>query len=273
MRSNSREHLAERDAQLPLDRRLRRAGRQRRHHVLEARQFGDQVGRQQVGADAEGLAELDEGGPEFLERLAEALGGRAGRRGAAPPRKQASTEGDRALELQPRHDVREAVLHQDGGDLPKPAPLLRRERRSGQTHRKAPAQRPTRRLAGAAAGTRRRRAQGSRLSDSAALPASFASRSAIFAFSASISACRAIPILPSARCTACSTSFCRWSRCSAARFDHDDDHLLRVLLAQLAARDEIGEDGLRLLLGDVERPETGQQELAQRVNHGRPPDV
>ena len=45
----------------------------RRHVVLELRELGDELGRQQVGPRGEDLAELRERRPELLERRAQAL--------------------------------------------------------------------------------------------------------------------------------------------------------------------------------------------------------
>ena len=42
-----------------------RAG-ERRHFVLQLAQFGEQVGREQVGAGGEGLPQFDEDGAEVL---------------------------------------------------------------------------------------------------------------------------------------------------------------------------------------------------------------
>jgi hypothetical protein len=86
--------------------------------VLELLQLGHDVGRDDVGAGREELAELDEGRAELVEHLAQvpaALGG-AGRGGAEPRAARAAGRSGGGLE-----EVAEAVPDRDLGDLGDPA--------------------------------------------------------------------------------------------------------------------------------------------------------
>ena len=109
-RIEPREHLGDGAPQLGFDGGLGHPVRERRHGVLQAGEFGDEVRGKQVGSIAEGLAELDEGGSQLLEGLAEPLRLGAGRGGAAAPRAQAPPEGDRSREPEPRDDVAESRI-------------------------------------------------------------------------------------------------------------------------------------------------------------------
>jgi hypothetical protein len=69
-----RERVLPRHAQLGLEHCHDLGLRERRHVVLQPGELGDVLGREQIGARREHLAELREGRAELLERLAQAAG-------------------------------------------------------------------------------------------------------------------------------------------------------------------------------------------------------
>ena len=73
LRIDAREHVLPRDAELLLHDRDDLFLGHRRHVVLELRELGDELGRQQVGPRGEDLPELRERRPELLECRAQAL--------------------------------------------------------------------------------------------------------------------------------------------------------------------------------------------------------
>ncbi len=108
------EHIADRLVVGRLDDLDRLLGRERRHGVLQFRQLVGDVGRQQVAARRDRLAELDEDRAEFLERQADALADR--RRAVAAARRQVEQETQRPQQVRLLDDVVEAVLDQHALD-------------------------------------------------------------------------------------------------------------------------------------------------------------
>jgi hypothetical protein len=94
--------------------RLDRGG-QGRDLILELGELGLVVGRQQVGAGGEDLAELDGGGSQFLERQAQVLGPGVGPRPARVA-EQSLVEGDDALQAEYADEIAEPMPGQAVGD-------------------------------------------------------------------------------------------------------------------------------------------------------------
>ena len=88
------EHILDRAFEFGLDGGARLGAREWREPVLQARQVVRDAFAHQVGAGAQHLAELDETGPEILERAGEALTGAqiAGPGGGAEPGQDACGE-------------------------------------------------------------------------------------------------------------------------------------------------------------------------------------
>ena len=108
-----REHLLDG----PAERRRERGGRllagERRHLVLELRELGRDVGRQQIGAHGQRLAELHEDRAELLERLAQA---HAERLAPAAEREQPADPRERPEQMRAPDDLVEPVLHEHALD-------------------------------------------------------------------------------------------------------------------------------------------------------------
>jgi|GEM_PF-6060419 len=116
------EHLRDGAAVL-LDDRPHRGKGQRGHAVGQCRELGDQLGREEIAAQAHELPELDEGGPELLEGEAHPARGRApvGRAGGAA---HAEPGGGRE---RPVDGDAEPVFHQHAADLTIPLQLMGHE--------------------------------------------------------------------------------------------------------------------------------------------------
>ena len=119
LRVELEEQPLERVAELLLDHALRLLERERAHVVLERAQLGDDVGRHDVRARREQLAELDERRPELVEQLAQVLAaGRddaaGGGRGEARLRRAARQQVGELVRLE---EVAEAVPHHHLRDL------------------------------------------------------------------------------------------------------------------------------------------------------------
>ena len=111
------EHRRGRPAVRARDLGQRLLGRERRHLVLQLGQLRADVGRQQVLAGGDGLAELHVDRPEFLQRLADAHA--AGLRAiAAEPvgRPEVEQEPERAEEVGLDDQLVEAVAEQHALD-------------------------------------------------------------------------------------------------------------------------------------------------------------
>ena len=99
--------------------------------LLQPRQFFDHVeagsGRARV---LKHLAELDERGPQVLQRPAEAPGPRFVMfRNVRLPQDHAAAPPQVAIELELRHDVAKAVLEEDGGNLAAAAEIAEESKR------------------------------------------------------------------------------------------------------------------------------------------------
>ena len=94
-------------------------GRKGRHRVLELFQGGGPFRRQQIRPVAHHLAQLDEGGAQFLEGGAEAFGPREMcARGARRQTEIFGTEIEVFVQVQGVGKIAEAVLDEDAQDLP-----------------------------------------------------------------------------------------------------------------------------------------------------------
>ena len=101
-----------------LNRAFRDARRQRWHSVLQKRELGDDLRRQQVRVGAQGLTELHERRSELLERQAEADGpARVWFDGTAKRGKHPPSGGEIRTKVQCLEDVNEPISDQDRGDL------------------------------------------------------------------------------------------------------------------------------------------------------------
>ena len=114
--------------QLPDQHRLQALEVQGGRPVLQLLQLrGDLVG-QKVGAQAQELAELDEGGPQLLEQQAQAGSG------AQAPEAPRRGPGQPAMGQQRLAQLREAVEHQAGEDLPVALQLAEALPGTGEQH-------------------------------------------------------------------------------------------------------------------------------------------
>ena len=98
-----------------------------RHLAVQARELGDPVGAEQVGAAGEDLAELDEGGTELLHRqphLHRRIEPRQVGRVVAVQHVAGLLE--RIGQAEAAHRVAESVADEDAGDLVEPAQVARR---------------------------------------------------------------------------------------------------------------------------------------------------
>ena len=113
-----REHLFGGAAVRSLDDRARDAAVERRHAILELREFVGDVDRQQIAPRGQRLAELHEDRPQLLERETQAF---AARRVAAAhrpgPRRQQEQEAQRPVQVGGAHELVEPVTHQHPLDL------------------------------------------------------------------------------------------------------------------------------------------------------------
>ena len=116
------EELLDRRAQVLLDHPLDVRVRERTHRVLELAQLGDDLGRHDVGAGREELAELHERRPELVEHLAQV---------AAERRQVLVVDHRRAPQSAPLEDEAEAVPRCDLRDLAQAADGLAPLRQAG----------------------------------------------------------------------------------------------------------------------------------------------
>ncbi len=123
----AREHGLGFGAEILAQLRAQRVQRHGGHAAVQLLELGDPVGAEQVGAAGEDLAELDEGGAEFLERHAHL-------RRRLEPREVGgvivvdSVAGafERIGQPEPAHAVAEAVPHQHADDLVQAPEIARR---------------------------------------------------------------------------------------------------------------------------------------------------
>ena len=118
---------------------------ERRHAILEVREFIGDVLREQVAAGREDLAELDEDGSEILQRAPQPH--RPGRLRAADPvpGQEVEEETNRAQQVRPEHDLVEAVPYEHDVDVYEPQNLAGPDHRSGSRRRSSRAVRASRR--------------------------------------------------------------------------------------------------------------------------------
>ena len=116
------EHLGDRPSVGALDDRAGLGARERRHAVLQLLELVGDVGRQQVAARRQRLAELHEDRPEFLEREPDALAARAALAALEPRgRRQVEREAQRTEQVRGEDDLVEPVAHEHALDLQEPA--------------------------------------------------------------------------------------------------------------------------------------------------------
>jgi hypothetical protein len=107
--------------------------RHRRHVAVQARELGDPVGAEQVGAAGEDLTQLHEGGAELLDGQARLhrrfeprqVGGMVAVQGVAGALQCVG-------QAEPAHRVAEAVARQDAGDLVQSSQVTGRPQRLDQ---------------------------------------------------------------------------------------------------------------------------------------------
>jgi len=107
--------LVEGAAQLRLDGGLDLVPGRRRNIILQASQLINELGRKHIRPGAGDLAELDEGWPQFLDRLPQVDCGSLAGDGLLRDRRQASPDVQRLIETKLGDECAEAVPHQHIG--------------------------------------------------------------------------------------------------------------------------------------------------------------
>jgi hypothetical protein len=108
--------------QLFLDRAFRNAWLEGRHRILQQRELGYRIGREQVGPSTQCLAELDERRTKFLERKPETNGTIGLRMAVMPEGGEYSTASCQVWpQVQRIDDIHEPELDEDADDLAVPS--------------------------------------------------------------------------------------------------------------------------------------------------------